>query len=90
MYKYLIPLYLTTLFANNEMHPEDLKNRPHYALSYGVMGATYIDGNQVFVYRNHEFVNRNHEFVHRNHEFVHRSHDAIRYMTCASNHLSWS
>lgn len=49
MYKYLIPLYLTALFANNEMHPEDLKNRPHYALSYGVMGATYIDGNQVFV-----------------------------------------
>ena len=49
MYKYLLPLYLTVLFADNKMHPEDLKNRPHYSLGYGVMGATYIDGNQVFI-----------------------------------------
>ena len=49
MYKYLLPLYITVLFADNKMHPEDPKNRPHHTLGYGVMGATFIDGSQIFV-----------------------------------------
>lgn len=49
MYKYIIMFLPTLLFAHNEFHPEDPKNRPHHTLGYGVLGATVINGNQIFV-----------------------------------------
>ena len=50
MNKYLSLLFLPSLlFSNNKLHPDDPKNRPHFSLGYGVMGATYIDGDQIFV-----------------------------------------
>ena len=49
MNRYLFLLLPTLLFADNKLHPEDPKNRPHHTLGYGVMGATFIDGDQIFV-----------------------------------------
>ena len=63
MYKYLLPLYLTVLFADNKIHPEDPKSRPHHTLGFGVMGATFIHGDQVFVGQSRSTLNNGSVYI---------------------------
>ena len=43
---FLLPVLL---FAENKLHDEDPKGRPHHALSYGVSGSVAIYDGTVFV-----------------------------------------
>ena len=43
---FLLPVLL---FAENELHDEDPKGRPHHSLSYGVSGSVAIYDGTVFV-----------------------------------------
>ena len=43
---FLLPVLL---FAENKLHDEDPKGRPHHALSYGVLGSVAINDGTVFV-----------------------------------------
>ena len=64
MNKYLSLLLLPSLlFSNNKLHPDDPKSRPHHTLGFGVMGATFINGDQVFVGQSRSTLNNGSVYI---------------------------
>ena len=49
MLRYILLFLPVVLFADNKLHPDAPKNRPHHTLGYGILGSTYLSSDQIFV-----------------------------------------